>query len=53
VVSGLEKSRPIWFGGQDRWETSVKQFFDELGKRKIARIRLAVMGHVEAVSKRD
>ena len=43
VVSDLERTRPIWFGGQDRCETSLKQFFDELGKRKRARIRLAVM----------
>jgi transposase len=43
VVSDLEKSRPIWFGGQDRSEQSLRQFFDELGKPKSARIRLAVM----------
>jgi len=43
VVSDLEKTRPIWFGGQDRSEESLKQFFDELGKPKSARIRLAVM----------
>ena len=42
-MSDLERTRPIWFGGQDRSETSLKQFFDELGKRKRARIRLAVM----------
>ena len=43
VVSDLERTQPIWFGGQDRSETSLTQFFDELGKRKRARIRLAVM----------
>ena len=43
VVSDLEKSRPIWFGGQDRSEQSMTQFFDELGKIRCARIRLAVM----------
>jgi transposase len=43
VVSDLEKSRPIWFGGQDRSETSMQQFFAELGKGKCGRIRLAVM----------
>lgn len=43
VVSDLEKSRPIWFGGQDRSETSLKQFFDELGNTKCGAIRLAVM----------
>jgi transposase len=43
VVSDLEKSRPIWFGGTDRSEQSMRQFFDELGKPKSTRIRLAVM----------
>ena len=43
VVSDLEKARPIWFGGTDRSEQSMRQFFDELGKPKSTRIRLAVM----------
>jgi transposase len=43
VVSDLEKSRPIWFGGQDRSEESLTQFFGELGKPKSEKIRLAVM----------
>ena len=43
VVSDLEKTRPIWFGGKDRSEPSLTEFFDELGKPKSARIRLAVM----------
>lgn len=43
VVSDLERTRPIWFGGTDRSEQSMRQFFDELGKPKSARIRLAVM----------
>jgi len=43
VVSDLEKTRPIWFGGKDRSELSLTEFFDELGKPKSARIRLAVM----------
>ena len=43
VVSDLERGRPIWFGGIDRSEESLRQFFDELGKPKSARIRLAVM----------
>ena len=43
VVSDLERGRPIWFGGKDRSEESLKEFFDELGKSKSARIRLAVM----------
>jgi transposase len=43
VVSDLEKSRPIWFGGQDRSEPSLTRFFEELGKPKSEKIRLAVM----------
>jgi transposase len=43
VVSDLEKTRPIWFGGKDRSEQSLTEFFDELGKPKSARIGLAVM----------
>jgi transposase len=43
VVSDLEKSRAIWFGGQDRSEQSLTSFFEELGKSNSAKIRLAVM----------
>lgn len=43
VVSDLVRRRPIWFGGQDRSEASMAQFYTELGARKSARIRLAVM----------
>jgi len=43
VVSDLERSQPIWFGGQDRSEPSLTQFFEELGKSKREKIRLAVM----------
>jgi len=43
VVSDLVRSRPIWFGGEDRSEASMQQFFDALGKRKSGGIRLAVM----------
>ena len=39
----LIRRRPIWFGGEDRSEASMAMFFDALGKRKSARIRLAVM----------
>jgi transposase len=38
VVSDLIRRRPIWFGGEDRSEASMNQFYD---------------GHVEAVSQRD
>jgi hypothetical protein len=67
VVSDLIRGRPIWFGGADRSEASMQQFFDWLGENKAKRSRLAVMesagqdgpatrpedGHVETVSQGD
>jgi transposase len=43
VVSDLIRGRPIWFGGEDRSEASMTQFYDWLGKNKAQRLRLAVM----------
>ena len=43
VVSDLVRGRPIWFGGEDRSEASMSQFYDWLGQRNSSRIRLAVM----------
>lgn len=43
VVSDLIRRRPIWFGGRDRSEASLDQFYTWLGPRKTARIRLVVM----------
>ena len=43
VASDLIRGRPIWFGGADRSEASMAQFYDWLGKTKAQRIRLAVM----------
>lgn len=43
VVSDLVRGRPIWFGGEDRSERSLAQFYEWLGNRKSQRIRLAVM----------
>lgn len=43
VVSDLERSRPIWFGGQDRSEESMDKFYEWLGPMKSKRIRLALM----------
>ena len=43
VVSDLLRGRPIWFGGTDRSEASMSQFYAWLGKTKSSRIRLAVM----------
>jgi transposase len=42
VVSDLLRARPIWFGGRDRSEASLAEFYQWLG-RKRGRIRLAVM----------
>ena len=43
VVSDLIRRRPIWFGGADRSEASMAQFYDWLGEKKSCGIRLAVM----------
>ena len=43
VVSDLERRRPIWFGGKDRSEASMNEFYKTLGPAKSKRIRLAVM----------
>jgi transposase len=43
VVSDLLRQRPIWFGGQDRKEESLDEFYGFLGKKKAKAVRLAVM----------
>lgn len=43
VISDLEREQPIWFGGFDRSEESLAMFYDFLGERRCAGIRLAVM----------
>ena len=43
VVSDLLRRRAIWFGGDDRKEASMAQFYAWLGERKSRGIRLAVM----------
>jgi len=43
VVSDLERCRAIWFGGHDRSEGSLDEFFAWLGPAKCGKIRLAVM----------
>ena len=50
VVSDLERARPIWFGGTDRSEASMDQFFVELGGKKSGRIELALMDLWKAFS---
>ena len=51
VVSDLERGRPIWFGGQDRSEASLDEFFAWLGPKKCRKIRLAVMDMWKAFRK--
>lgn len=43
VVSDLERGHPIWFGGEDRSEASMDQFYMWLGPKKIKKIELAIM----------
>ncbi len=43
VVSDLIRRRPIWFGGTDRSEASMDEFFTWLGARQSGDIRLVVM----------
>jgi transposase len=43
VVSDLIRERPIWFGGTDRSEASMDEFYRFLGGKPAKRIRLAVM----------
>jgi transposase len=43
VVSDLERGRPIGFGGKDRSEARLDEFFAWLGPRKCRKIRAAVM----------
>src|SRR6266498_3712325 len=51
VVSDLWRRRPIWFGGQDRSEQSMDEFFQWLGPKKSKQIRLAVMDMWKAFRK--
>ena len=43
IVSDIEKRRAIWFGGVDRSEESMDQFYAFLGPERAKGIRLAVM----------
>jgi transposase len=43
VVSDLVRHRPIWFGGEDRSEKSMAQFYASLGDKTSRGIGLAVM----------
>lgn len=43
VVSDLKRHQPIWFGGSDRSEASLTQFYAEIGPEKAGGVTLAVM----------
>ena len=43
IVSDLEARRVIWFGGKDRSQESMDEFYKWLGEAKCAGIRLIVM----------
>jgi transposase len=43
IVSDLEKRRAIWFGGTDRSEASMDQFFAFLGAKASKKVEVAVM----------
>jgi transposase len=51
VASDLERRRPIWFGGQDRSEESLDEFYQWLGARRTGKIRLVVMDMWKAFEK--
>lgn len=51
VVSDLEKHRPIWFGGKDRTEASMDEFYQYIGEKASKNIRLAVMDMWKAFEK--
>lgn len=51
VVSDLEKHIPIWFGGKDRTETSMDEFYQYIGEKASKNIRLAVMDMWKAFEK--
>lgn len=51
VVSDLVRKRPIWFGGVDRSCESMDIFYQWLGEKKAAGIKLAVMDMWRAFEK--
>lgn len=51
VVSDLIRRRPIWFGGKDRSEESMNEFYAWLGSKKAKKIRLVVMDMWKAFEK--
>ena len=51
IISDLERKQPIWFGGTDRSEASLDQFYASLNPLQRKKIRLAVMDMWKAFRK--
>jgi transposase len=51
IISDLVNKRPIWFGGIDRSESSLDQFYNSLKSIQKKKIRLAVMDMWKAFRK--
>jgi transposase len=51
VVSDLMRGRPIWYGGKDRSEESMYQFYEWLAPKKTRKIKLVVMDMWKAFEK--
>ena len=49
LASDLERNRPIWYGGEDRPETSLDIFYQWLGPKKGKEDRVGSNGHVEGL----
>lgn len=50
VVSDLDKKRAIWFGGKDRSEASMDEFYAFLGAKKCEKLQMGVMDMWKAFS---
>lgn len=51
MVSDLKRGKPIWFGGCDRSEESMDQFYQWLGPKKSKKMELTVMDMWQAFEK--
>lgn len=51
IVSDLKNKLPIWIGGNGRKEEDMQMFYNWLGKKKCANVKLAVMDMWKAFEK--
>ena len=51
IVSGLDRRRPVWVGGEGRKEKDLDEFFEYIGKTKSKRIELTAMDMWKAFRK--